>query len=784
MPVSVSKRIHNQMATPRIVALWRALQPLKSVVSFMNTGAHPDDETTSMLAAMGLRDGITLSFACANRGEGGQNTIGREATHDLGVVRTAEMERAADLLNLRLYWLSEFPEDKIFDFGFSKSGKETLERWGHERTLLRFVEIIREERPDVICPTFLDISGQHGHHRAMTQLASEVFDAAADPDFAGVDLAPWQVKKLYLPSWSGAGDSYDDDFPPPPPTLPLDGNGIEEVTGWSWAQIAQQSRVFHKTQGMGRWVPSGSENIWHLHLLRSVVEGPDKQLQSGLPATLAELANYADAPQLADTLEDAQSTCDAAIAAWPDFDAVSKYASRALALIRHAGNNCPDDARGEVEHRLHLKEQQLSHIIRISLGAEIRAYLDEPILRPGTHTRLHIEANAPQHTATPQLPEGWHMEGNQMHVGPAVDAYNCYPSRYIPGRPAEPNIKLRISAHGVTSETHIALETPPVNLPALSAALTPEQAVINTQSNLRKIPVSVQNVYPAQGAVDLDMPGSWKSTPTDDGFELKAPKNLPQGVYNIGVSVNGEQADKINLFEYDHIDTRMRSIPASMKVCAVDAKLPDVRIGYIGGGNDRVNYWLRALGLDVHDMEPADFTRAQLKKFDTIVVGIFAIRSQPALQAALPEIHQWINDGGHFLTLYHRPWDDWHPATVPPKHLEIGKPSLRWRVTDENAEVTCLLPDHPLLNSPNKITTEDWENWHKERGLYFAKSWDEAYEPLLSMQDPDEDPHKGSLLSAKIGKGRHTHTSLILHHQLEKLVPGAFRLMANLVAND
>ena len=76
---------------------------------------------------------------------------------------------------------------------------------------------------------------------------------------------------------------------------------------------------------------------------------------------------------------------------------------------------------------------------------------------------------------------------------------------------------------------------------------------------------------------------------------------------------------------------------------------------------------------------------------------------------------------------------------------------------------------------------EDWANWDKERGLYFASEWDEAYKPLLAMSDAGEDPLTGSLLSAEIGKGRHTHTSLVLHHQLDKLVPGAFRLLANLV---
>ena len=115
-----------------------------------------------------------------------------------------------------------------------------------------------------------------------------------------------------------------------------------------------------------------------------------------------------------------------------------------------------------------------------------------------------------------------------------------------------------------------------------------------------------------------------------------------------------------------------------------------------------------------------------------------------------------------------------------PRRLEIGQPSLRWRVTDEAAAVT-VLAEHDVLRAPNVIGPEDWDGWVKERGLYFAKSWDEAYTPLLSMADPGEAPLTGALLVGEIGKGRHVHTSLILHHQMENLVPGAFRLMANLI---
>ena len=86
-------------------------------------------------------------------------------------------------------------------------------------------------------------------------------------------------------------------------------------------------------------------------------------------------------------------------------------------------------------------------------------------------------------------------------------------------------------------------------------------------------------------------------------------------------------------------------------------------------------------------------------------------------------------------------------------------------------------------NTPNKITKSDWDKWDKERGLYFAERWDEAYTPILEISDTNESPLRGALLTGKFGKGRHTHTSLILHHQVEKLVPGAFRILANLLHN-
>ena len=782
MPLTDPDRLYRQIASPRIVLLWRALQPLQSVVSFMNTGAHPDDETSKMLAALAFRDGLALSYVCANRGEGGQNDIGPEVTHDLGVIRTAEMERAADRLDMRLYWLSESPDDTIFDFGFSKSGSETLGKWGHERVLERLVRVIRSERPDIVCPTFLDIPGQHGHHRAMTQAAREAVDAAADPTFSGVELAPWQIKKLYLPAWSGAGASYDDDLPPPPATITVDADGEDPVSGWSWAQIGEHSRVLHRTQGMGRWAPHGQPNRWPLHLVRSVCDAPDTTLTSGLPETLGELASLADARVIAGILERAQGACEAARAAFPDMAAVRAHAATALSRVRQARKACPKGAVHEVAHRLDRKEEQISQVIALAAGAQATARLGADFLRPGDRMPISLIAAGTDSKAELVLPEGWIVDDGCLVVPDGADPTNSYPDTYRPERAELPVIRLSTQTDGVPSRVLQPLEVSPIVLPARSVVIDGESHLVNLKTPASSLSVRLSEVFPAGSTPSLALPDGWSARNEDDGFAVDPPAGVSAGIYEIPLLLHGELIHCVRRFAYPHIPPRARTEPAKIVVRVLEAVLPEAAIGYVGGGNDRVEHWLGALGLPVVSVSDDMLSDAGLDRYDTLVVGIFAIRTRLAFRAALPAVHEWVKRGGNLVTLYHRPWDAWDPDSVPPAHLEIGKPSLRWRVTDENAAVTHIASDHPLLTSPNAIGEADWRDWHKERGLYLAKSWADAYTPLLSMADPDEEAHLGALLSARIGKGRHTHTSLILHHQMEKLVPGAFRLMANLVA--
>ena len=132
--------------------------------------------------------------------------------------------------------------------------------------------------------------------------------------------------------------------------------------------------------------------------------------------------------------------------------------------------------------------------------------------------------------------------------------------------------------------------------------------------------------------------------------------------------------------------------------------------------------------------------------------------------------------------MYHKPgeWNakEGHPL-LSPFALTVGNE----RVTEEDAAVTLLAPDHRLMSYPHKIEVSDFDGWVQERGLNFPKTWDDAWLPMLGMKDSGEEKqHQGSLLYTSYGKGDFVYCSLSLYRQLRKGNPGAVRLLVNLLS--
>jgi hypothetical protein len=228
---------------------------------------------------------------------------------------------------------------------------------------------------------------------------------------------------------------------------------------------------------------------------------------------------------------------------------------------------------------------------------------------------------------------------------------------------------------------------------------------------------------------------------------------------------------------YPHIGVQTLMPPAEVKLVRADIRKKGDRIGYIPGAGDDVPESLQEIGYSVKILSESDITAKNLAQFSAVVLGIRAYNTQDRIANWLPELFAYVEAGGVVIAQYNT-LAELKTEQLGPYPLEIS----RDRVTDENAEIRILAPNHPLMTTPNKITSKDFEGWVQERGLYFPKKWDAAWTAILSSNDPKEKPLDGGLLVAKVGKGYFIYTSYSWFRQLPAGVPGAYRLFANMLS--
>jgi len=233
---------------------------------------------------------------------------------------------------------------------------------------------------------------------------------------------------------------------------------------------------------------------------------------------------------------------------------------------------------------------------------------------------------------------------------------------------------------------------------------------------------------------------------------------------------------------YDHIPTITYFPKAKANLVNVDCKIVGKKIGYIVGAGDKVPDALTNMGYEVKYLTEVDITEANLKQYDAIVTGIRAYNLLEWLTTKNEVLMNYVKNGGNLIVQYAK------SNLVGTKNIKIGPypfvvNSLS-RVTEEDAAVHFLLPNSPLLNYPNKITDKDFEGWTQERSTYQAEQIDTHYESILGMKDNgDKAEGTGSLITTTLGKGRFTYVSLVLFRQLPAGIPGAYRLMANMIAH-
>lgn len=236
---------------------------------------------------------------------------------------------------------------------------------------------------------------------------------------------------------------------------------------------------------------------------------------------------------------------------------------------------------------------------------------------------------------------------------------------------------------------------------------------------------------------------------------------------------------EIHTIEYAHIPTQRYFAPVNLSLLHIDFVKKGNRLGYIKGAGDKVPEGLKQMGYQVDFLSEKDLTAANLKQYDVVMIGVRAYNTNEYWENAYPEIMKYIENGGNYVVQYNTAsFLGPMKSSMSPYPLQV----TRNRITKEEAKPTFLQPNHALFYSPNKITEEDFADWIQERSIYTAETNDPHFEFPLGFSDPNESLNKGNIAVAKYGKGQFIYTGLVFFREIPAGVPGAYRLLANLLA--
>ena len=792
------------------------LKKLNTLGSVLYIAAHPDDENTRLLAYLSKEKLYRTGYLSLTRGDGGQNLIGDEQGVTLGLIRTQELLAARRIDNAEQFFAT------AYDFGFSKSAEEAFRLWNKRKILSDVVWVIRKFQPDVIITRFPEDSrAGHGQHAASAILAREAFYAAAQPDsfpeHFSKGVGVWQAKRILWNYFNfGNADITSD-------TLhKVDVGGYNALVGKSYGEIASESRSQHKSQGFG--VAAGRGTVYEY--FRTVAgTKPVNDLMDGIDITWKRTSN--------------STVTDAINSIVQQFDAQRPEKSvEALVKLRsHLLSNVNNSYW--VVHKLDeiaslinactglymeaVANQQFAvygDSIKVSFNAISRSqvpvtdlrvlYNDTSFVLADTlkYNKLNTVQLTKKVTRTPlsdqpywlreQMTEGNFTVKDQSLIGlPQNSQDQVKMMATIGGAKIRFSIPLQYKyTDPVKGEIYQPVITVPSMLVSIAPAVVLTKVVPAIKQNIEvryqsQVNGPVQNgelIFYNSGSVIAKRPLVFEKVrnksqsiilPLDSVLTIKKNTELSVSIVTKGEKEPVTYSNHIRLVNYDHIPTVHYIYQSKIKVINEEIKTVGKRIGYIKGAGDNVPDALQAMGYGVIILDKGDLNLGSLKNFDAIITGIRAYNVHDYMGDKYDVLMDYVKEGGNLIVQYNT---SNFVSTIKSKIGPYPFNVSRNRVTDENAKVNFLQPKHPVLNFPNRITSADFENWTQERGIYFADQLDSKYQTILSMSDPGEQDQKGSLIIADYGKGTFVYTGLVFFRQLPAGVPGAYRLLANIIA--
>ncbi len=806
----------------------QAINKARVTTRILYVTAHPDDETAGLLAYLSRGLCADVAMLTITRGQGGQNAIGPEQDGPLGVVRTTELLAADSHYGVHQFFT------RAVDPGFSKSPDRTMKIWGDQIPLEDMVRVIRMYRPQVVINGWGGVHFGHGQHQASGILTPEAVVDAADPlkfpEQIAQGLVPWKVSLELRPSSFGFGPAAASSATGGV-TLPV--NDVSPLWGQSYVEMGMEGHAQHRSQG----TPSFSGNPFFRRPPALIVEHGQ---QGGGPFDAKELAK--SMASLVDRFSHWQSTMAPALAA-ADQDLASASQS-ALELDRAAAAKSLAEAGKEISglrQKISGEDEDdrataLWELDRIQ--ERIDAALDSDVALPvDTQASRHelvagetftVDVNFLDQPATPAkwtvntsslvLPQGWTATlgdadpgGRNYHFTVSIPAGAKPPSSpadaVLPFPAPLVKLALRMSVddyefrvektvESAEAKTTAIIVYPLELVPAVTLTVEPSQVMVPEKRAAAPADLLARVRYhgtkPATVSIGLDAPPEWNVAPvaavnfSGAGDQLvryvvKAPAKIAPGAYVLHPYAKlGEQTFRTSVEPIPTLPTRNWSEPDDVTVHVLDLTVPaGLHIGYIAGDNDVLPETVRQVGIQVDLLDEVALAFGDLSRYDAIVVGIRAYELRPDAMAANPRLLDYVQNGGTLLVLYERDFA-WAKLLPAPFRAEMAPQAVR--VTDQNSPVRFLAPDNPLLNSPNKITLDDFKGWEQERGLYFWSTWDPRYQAVLGLSDPGEPEATGGLVYARDGKGVYIYTGLSFFRELPDGVPGAYRLFVNLLS--
>ncbi|WP_412985676.1 PIG-L family deacetylase [Pontimicrobium sp. IMCC45349] len=797
--------------------IYEAVEKLNFLGSVLYVAAHPDDENTRLISYMSNHVKARTAYLSLTRGDGGQNLIGPEIRELLGVMRTQELLAARNVDG------GEQMFTRANDFGYSKHPNETLEIWDKDKVLNDVVWAIRKFKPDVIINRFDHRrAGQtHGHHTTSAMLSMEAFDLVGDKSIYPEQLEKvgvWQPKRLfYNTSWWRYGSREKFEEVDKSNMLNFDIGVYYPNKGLSNNEVAAIASSQHLCQGFGRLSQRGTQQEY-IELLKGDMPKDKNNVFEGIDTSWNRIKG---GQEIGNILYNIQENFNFKNPSSHIIDLLDAY--KKIQLL-------------EDEHWRAIKEKQILKIIEACAGLYLEASTSSPTATPNTSTQINIEAlnrsninieltsvhfNMDKMTYAKEL----NLLNNQkVTFTETVDLKtNDYSTPYwlsekaslgmykvtnknLIGKPETPR-PVQVDFNLIIDETPVTITKSAVYryskpdkgelyrpfeiVPEVTASIS-DKVFIFENDQQKDIEITVKagkdniegyvslchpddwNIYPEKQKVNISNKGESQTFV----FTVIPPKNQSEGFISPMVNVNGKEYTKELIeIDYSHIPFQTVLLPSESKIVRLDIQKKGENIAYIEGAGDVVPESLQQIGYNVVKIKTDEITPENLSRFDAVVVGIRAYNILEDLKFKQDILFNFVEQGGNMIVQYntrHRLKVD----KLAPFDLTLS----RDRVTDENAEVRLLNPNHEVLNYPNKITLSDFEGWTQERGLYFPNQWGNEFTPILSLNDEGETAKEGSLLVAKHGKGHYIYTGLSFFREFPAGVSGAYRLFANMLS--